>query len=373
MQVSLRVLPIVSVFGGLAVAAFYYLHVQQSAVGLKQVFELHCPPHGGDGIGIAAYRRYTGLHDVDFTMCMLVNVFDFLLRPPLRLVNVPVLLSLPAAWLVCTLDAASLFPNRRLLAIGTPLLFGLAAQLLGGGIAFPLYWAFSLVARVKARAEGLPLARPDSCGIIGIFLGITLGVAPITVAMIVWPTQLLITLWQPLPLYLAAIQLAVVPFFSHTPHPSSELRRPDHRIYRFTQLFAVLCMLIATPGHIPFLREVLSSPAPKEMLIDAFLPYLYEFKYRSNRDLMMFGPENEVKRFTQWDVLFIFASAWLAGAWSWAFSDAWSFLLALSITGASTLALGPGALIIVPYMIQARIDENTRFQLSKERIAKKAQ
>lgn len=108
-------------------------------MGLEEAFELQCPLNGGKGTGIIVYHSYTGYHGIDFTMCMLVNVYDTLLKAPLCAANVPMLLSLSAALLIVTLDGASLFANHRLLVIDMPCLFGLAAQLLGGGILLPAY------------------------------------------------------------------------------------------------------------------------------------------------------------------------------------------------------------------------------------------
>lgn len=366
---------IVPVFIALTVTAFYYLHIQQSAVGLGPVFDLHCPAHG-DGIGIAAYRSYTGRHGVDQTLCIIVNVFDTVFRPPNRLVNVPIFLSLPAAWLTTTLEAASLFPENRLLAIGFPALLGTAAQLVGGAVALPVYWLICLLLRAKTRAEGRPVARPDDCAMAGVILGILIGVAPITIAMVVWPTQLLITLWQPMPLYLAAIQLAVIPFFAKKPSKQvtkDSVQSPNSLIYCTTLLSYAILALLVTPGYIPFLRAVLSSPNRTEMLADAFLPYPFVYTYPSTQALIEYSPANEAKQFIQWDVIFIFVTVWLAGVWWWALSSVRNFLLALSTAILGGVTLGPGAFISVPYMIQTWRDEQLRVHASASSVAKKAQ
>lgn len=212
-------------------------------------------------------------------------------------------------------------------------------------------------AAARARAEGRPLPHPDACAMTGIILGILIGVIPITAVMLVSPTHTNILLWQLIPLYLSAIQLAVVPFFLHKLNSAQELRLPHRKIHMVAQLLFILCALLATPSHITFLRTMLSSQTPGKGLIDAFLPYPFEYKYRTSQELITLGPKNEVERFIQWDVLFMFVSTWLAGVWFWAFSSIRSLLLALLPITVSAFVLGPGALFVAPFMVQAKLDE----------------
>lgn len=307
---------------------------------------------------------------------MLVNVFDSLLRPPLRSVNVPLILSISSAWLPVVLDATYLFPNNRTLAIGLPALLGTGMQCIGGGVTLPIYWLISLLVRLATREKSGTMRRPDKFAVIGAVLGIILGTIPITIAMVVKPTQLIITLWQPMPLYCSAIQIAVVCLLSKGTSDAATGMvsiATDRKLYTMTQLAYAICALVVVPGHIFYVRAIVHSETPLEELADTLLPYPYVYSYRSMEDLFIFGPANEVKRFLQWDSTFIVVSTWLGGAWPWAFSGILNFLQAITTSVAGAILLGPGALMVMPHMIHAWKDEKARIKRQGVVADKKAQ
>lgn len=129
-----RTLLVVQVFSALATAAYYFPHLQQASVGLEQAFDHHCPApsleHGArKGAGIGAYIPYTGNHSLDYIACLMTNFFYILLTPPLRTANIPLIMAIPVPWFAILLDAITLFPRSRLLAIGVPALLGVLIQL----------------------------------------------------------------------------------------------------------------------------------------------------------------------------------------------------------------------------------------------------
>lgn len=360
-------LTLVQVFTGIAGVAYFFMHVQQKPVGLRAAFEHHCPADGGAVIGIGAYRAYTGNHSIDFVACMLVNVFSGLLNAPLRTASIPFILALPGAWFAVILDAAALFPNKTFLAISVPVLFGVVVQLIGGGVGLPIYWLFSLLARQKLHAERRAPPHPLKATVVGALLGTFIGAVIPTVLMVGWPTHSSITFWQPFPFYVAVIQTLVVLAYKVAGATAElspvERYLPDEDIYRITQLGYVATGALAAVGHFYFLQDVLAAKDRLAVLSDALLPYPYIYQYSSFDELLALGPANEVKRFFQWDVLFILASSWLGGAWPLASEGVENVVAAVLMSACGGVALGPGFFITTPYMIQAGLDENKREKL----------
>lgn len=368
----MRTLAVVQIFGALLGASYYFLHVQQESVDLKTVFDHHCPaPVLGNpavpGAGIGAYHPYTGNHELDRIACVLTNFFSIVLTPPLRVATVPLILALPVPWFAVLLDAAALFPNSHTLAIGVPAILGVLMQLKGAGLALPLYWLFSLLSRVRSRAEGRPASRPDNSSITAAMLGITIGVVIPSIAMIFHTTFGVIMLWQFFPFYCAIIQAVSLSFTSSSTsraQQSAKRNLPDQKAYWTIQTVYLAMAAVAAFGHIPFVRAILSSSYPLARFKEAMAPYPYVFEYSTLEALLSFAARNEFQRFLQWDGIFIGLSAWLAGAWSWAFADVFTFIWAVMCSVFCGAVLGPGALLAYPYMVQSWEDEQGRMEFA---------
>ncbi|KAF8323403.1 hypothetical protein DL93DRAFT_2151664 [Clavulina sp. PMI_390] len=365
-----RVVATVGTFGSLGVMAFYLLAIQQLPLGIERAVEPHCPASGGPGIGLGAYRQYTGVHGVDAYICMVINGFATILNPPLRDAMAPFILSVPTGWLIPVLEITSLFPNRRALVIVVPLIFGICAQVIGGGVCVPLFFAYSQVERMRRRTTGLPLSAPNEPITRGVILGIMLGATVNTIILVARPTFTTITLWQLLPVYLALLQLSVIPFYSAEPGPP-----PYASPRRSSLLLSLLLFTAAIPtlSHLAFVKSVLTSPAPLQALSDALIPYPYLYEYASVEEFMEFASFNEAKRFLQWDALLIYASTWLGGVWSWGFSSVKTFVRAVGISLVAGILLGPGALMAYPYLIQMQVDEAERQAWVEKGVEKKNQ
>ncbi|KAF8323363.1 hypothetical protein DL93DRAFT_2223290 [Clavulina sp. PMI_390] len=353
------------IFGFLSVIAFYLLFVQQYFIGLEKAFGRHCPPTGGAGIGIAAYRRYTGNHAFDYFMCMLVNVFTTALKPPARAVNVPFILSLPTSWLVLLIETASHFPDRPAYAIGVSTAWGMYAQVFGGGVVFPIFFAFAQSARSKVRANNLTIQAPSGPISKGIVLGTMFAVIPTTLLMVLSPTHTIITMWQPFPIYLAIIQASVLPWYQR------ELAHTSQKSTLLLRSALIITASIPIIPHFMFLRTILSSPEPLQTLISSLLPYPFEFQYASVEDLMTLGPDAEAIRFLKWDALFIYNAIWLGGAWSWAFSSMQTLRRAIVTSLLGGALFGPGVFMAYPYLIQLQKDEDERITQVGQRKERK--
>lgn len=366
-----------SVYIGIAVSAFYLLYVQQTPLELDKIWELHCPPSGGSGIGLGYYREYTGVQGIDFTACVLANIFTKLLSGSARIINEPILLSLPATWLPVVLDSVSLFPDNTGLGIGTPIIFGTFMQLLGGCVGLPLYWLTSLLIRARRRgvAHVSPPVPVGEYAIAAAIAGVTLGMAVPTVIMVKNPTLQTITAWQFFPFYVSLVQAVCLPIFRGLSHGSAARYARislEKRKYYAKQISLAVIGLLSTPDHIIFLRTViLPAPSPLAALGDTFLPYPYLFEYSSYDEKLAYGPDNDAKRMLQWDFLFVFSSVWLGGAWDWAFEDIGSAVSAVVLGVVSYGALGPGFFMASPYMVQAWKEEKRRVALEGKVPTKK--
>lgn len=354
-------------FGGLATGAYYYLHVQQATVDVSKAFSLLCPAPEtglGAGAGPGAYRAYTGLHELDFIPCLLVNVFDALLTAPFREANIPLLMALPVVWYGVLLDAATLFPNSLALSIGIPAVLGAFVQLKGAGLGLPIYWLFSHFARAQSRAESQVPLQPGSAHVMAATVAVALGAVPTTIAMCVWSTYTNIAVWQPFPLYCALIQ--IIYFFAFASKKGTPSTAPNCHNFHITQYSYVIFSALVTVSHIPFLRTVLSSPKPLDVLHEATFPYPDVYTYPTLDHLLQFAAANEIRRFIQWDVLFIGVSSFLAGAWPWAFANPLTTVLTVLAWVISGPLLGPGFQASGAFMMQLWRDEKTR------RVAAKA-
>jgi hypothetical protein len=83
------------------VGGYYFLHVQQARVNIDRAFAPRCSApsfgvHSGEGARTGAYHSYAGDHPLDFIACLIVIL---MLTSPLRLVNIPLLMTLPLIWL----------------------------------------------------------------------------------------------------------------------------------------------------------------------------------------------------------------------------------------------------------------------------------
>ena len=318
---------------------------------MLKVFETRCSAPSATHL-----RPYTGSAPVDQIACILVEFFTVALSPPIDNYVVNLLGSLAVVFFTVLLDAGGRFGNGAL-AIGIPLIAGVAGQLKGAGLALPIYWLFSFF----GQTTGNSLRRPSAIAVEAMLFASIVGIVVPTTLMLFRLTPELIAAWQPFPIYVALAQTLYLAVFSRTKNSSgpegTTRKAPNARVYLLTQSAFFTLSAVATLHHIPFLFSIVASPNPLATLKHFLIPSLQPPSH--NPDL-----HANALRFLQWDGIFIMLSTWLAGAWSWAFGDVKSFIAAVIGSVLGGAILGPGVAVAGVWMWKEWRDENARIKLA---------
>ncbi|KAJ7184373.1 hypothetical protein C8R46DRAFT_1063876 [Mycena filopes] len=308
------------VFPAISYFAFQHTLGHLVASGLRTALVQQCPLEPTPG---APYRlAYTGISAVDKRLCGLVTLFHFALAPdavPFTTYFVSTALPLLA------LPAIESFRKGRSALIALPVLFGLISQLMTVGVILPIYWLLFILTGSASLRSGDPNTQLARAHVGAVTIGLAVGAAVPSLALMVLEDPYVTALWQFFPLLQFLAQLG----WSRIQKPSPTDKTA--RSLLFSGYMSIFALAAAT--HLKSLWVAGSYGGAKALLIPSLAP------------LTAVQPSLQTRDFLQWDAICAFGSTMLATLW---FADRPAQVLDIALwNGAASIVVGPGAAIAV--------------------------
>jgi len=185
--------------------------------------------------------------------------------------------------------------------------------------------------------------------------------------MTIAPKPRNIALWVGYPVTIA---LAQVVYYASTifgiaviflPSPLRQLSS-----YETIQLTYIILGVFSAITHMPLLFGIIFTSNPLAAAWSELVPHMGIYSYKTREEFWRDGLQNEVKRFLQWDHIMISLATWLAGSWSWAFTNSVLASRVLIVSLVGSMLFGPGAMVAATFIVKEALCQHSREKLAVE-------